>query len=251
MGALHVVQLEFDGLGAEERFDRLRAALPPVPVHRVDPVFLNIAADVFTAIAPRADRLADRLGALPARAAVVIQAYCTGTSLALAAAARLERDGHEVRLVQLFNPEAVTPAHIETAYWELADRLGAPPGQPQQLARSVLGEGGPDGAEGKLRALRSGLCEAGQQFARRLGVPEPDAATFSLELVDRYCAWLNFLLSSLEAQPEAEAPVRVYLGGLTDPGLLASAAADVRLTRGDGHAADLPAGRGGRLAVAD
>jgi hypothetical protein len=250
MVALHVVQLEFDGLGAEERFDRLREALPPVPVHRVDPVFLNTAADVFTGISPRADRLV-RVLALPARAAVIIQAYCTGTSLALAAAARLERDGHEVRLVQLFNPEAVTPAHIETAYWELADRLGAPPGQPQQLARSVLGEGGPDGAEGKLRALRSGLCEAGEQFARRLGVPEPDAATFSLELVDRYSAWLNFLLSSLGAQPEAEAPVRVYLGRLSDPGLLASAVADVRLTRGDGHAADLPAGRGDRLTVAD
>lgn len=272
MGALHVVQLEFDGLAAEERFDRLRAALPPVPVHPVDPIFLNTAADAFTCLALRADRLARKL-TLPARAAVIIQACGTGTSLALAAAARLEQDGHEVRLVQLFNPEAVTRGHLETAYCELANRLGASPTQSRRLARDVLG--GRDCAQGKLLALRAALCEAGERFARGLGVPEPDAPTFSLELVNRYSAWLNFLLSSLGTRYPPVRSVLVYQtrhspvvddlraaaldlrvrdfdGGLTGPGLLASAVADVN-ARGDGHgkaATALPAGRGDRLASA-
>ncbi len=204
---MHAIQLDFDGVAKEEGFRWLNHGMSSVVTHRLDPISLNIGPAEFTSLVARTDRLLERAD-VPREAPLVIQAYCTGMSLALSAAAGLGQLGHEIRLVQLFNPEAVTPEHVVATYCELADRLGAPPGTSRQLAGAVLARQA--GPQEKLLMLRSGLIEAGAAFALSLGVPEPDAASFSLELIDRYCAWLNFLFSSLGASYQRAGAVRVY-----------------------------------------
>jgi hypothetical protein len=204
---MHAIQLEFDGIAKEEGFRQLNHGMSSIVIHRLDPVSLNTGPTDFTDMTARTDRLLERAN-VPRGAPLVIQAYCTGTSLALTVASRLVQLGHEIRFVQLFNPEAVTPEHVVATYCELADRLGTPPSASRQLTGAVLARGA--SPQEKLLKLRSGLIEAGAAFALSLGVPEPDAASFSLELIDRYCAWLNFLFSSLGASYERAGTVRVY-----------------------------------------
>jgi hypothetical protein len=211
MNRPHLVQLEFDGQAAGAGFDGFRAARPALPVQVADPVRLNTAPDTFTAMAVRADRLVAAL-TVPPDAPVVIQAYCTGLSFALAAATRLSRAGYDVRLLQLFNPEAVSNEHLEAAFAELADRLGVPAEESRRQVRDAVSGG--SGAAATLAVMRAALVAHGAAFARTLGVPADEAGTFSLELVNRYSAWLNFLLSSADAaghdEPEYP-PVSVYL----------------------------------------
>jgi hypothetical protein len=211
MSRLHLVQLEFDGQAAGTGFGGLRAALPAWPVQVADPVRFNTAPDAFTGMALRADRLLASL-TVPPGAPVAIQAYCTGLGMALAAAARLGQAGYDVRLLQLFNPEAVSYEHLEAAFAELADRLGVPAEESRRQVRDAV-DGG-SGASVTLGVMRAALLAHGAAFARTLGVPEDAAGTFSLELVNRYCAWLNFLLSSAEPvgrdEPEYP-PVSLYL----------------------------------------
>lgn len=204
----HLVQLEFDGQPGGTGFGRLRAALPPMTVQVVDPVRLNTAADSFTDMRLRTNRLLETL-AIPAGTPVAIQADCTGMSIALAAATRLGEAGHDVRPLQLFNPEAVSYEHLEAAFSELAERLGAPSDEARRQVRDAV-DGGRDAA-GTLQAMRAALLGYGTVFAERLGVPADVAGTFSLELINRYCAWLNFLLSSIGQDQHAVPSVRVYL----------------------------------------
>ncbi len=250
MKPAHLIQLEFDGQPGGAGFGRLRAALPSMTVQVVDPVRLNTAADSFTGMRLRTERLLETLE-IPAGTSVAIQADCTGMSVALAAATRLGEAGHDVRPLQLFNPEAVSYEHLEAAFSELAERLGAPSGEARRQVRGAV-DGNRDAAA-TLQAMRAALLEYGTAFAERLGVPADVAGTFSLELVDRYCAWLNFLLSSTGADHYAVPSVRVYLtrpcpaveylrtraaemdirvfadadDALSCPGLLASVAADL------------------------
>lgn len=204
---VHLAQLEFDGRPAGEGFDGIRTAFPSAPAHPVDPIRLNTGVTEFTDLGTRTARLSRALS-LPPGVPVVVQADCTGMSLALTAAAHLTEAGHDVRLVQLFNPEAVTTAHVEATYRELADKLGTPPEASRHLVRGCVETGG--SPDDQLRTLREGLVDAGASFARSLGVPEAEAGAFSLELIDRYCGWLNFLLSCLDAGCSGAGTVHVY-----------------------------------------
>lgn len=203
-----VLQLEFAGQARGESFRDLHALLGPLQVRQIDPVSLIDAPEEFGSLADRVDRLlsaADPAAGTP----VVLQAYCTGAALAMAAAERLVAVGHRVELIQLFDPEAVTAAHVTETFCELADRLGSPHEQSEAVVRAALA--GSEDRAGRLRRLSTSLRQVGTEFALGLGVPEPDAPSFSRELIDRYCAWLNYLLAVLDTPwPSAPCGLRVY-----------------------------------------
>lgn len=216
-----VVQLEFAGQPRGESFRDLQARLGSLEVRQIDPVSLPGAPEEFSSLADRVDRLLAAAG--PATGApVVLQAYCTGTTLAAAAGERLLAAGHQVKLIQLFNPEAVTAAHVAETFCELADKLGSPHERSEAMVRSALASTA--GRAEQLRRLSLSLREVGTEFALSLGVPEEDAPSFSGELIDRYCAWLNYLVAALDAPfPPVPSVVRVYatrecpaIGGLRE-----------------------------------
>lgn len=189
-----VLVLEFTGLSADQKFDRL---LKDVPAVRLDPLTAGRAA--VAELPVLAEAIRDRL---PAGPPAFVLAHCTAAPLALHfAAACQRRDGVWPHAV-LFDPNPGSAADLRREFGVLYRNLGGDP-EPM-LARSADEDGVTlvDSLHEALFGLRGEVveCYGG----------DTDAEELADHLLGRYAEWLRFLWHVTASEPvHAAGPVSV------------------------------------------
>lgn len=180
--------LEFTGLPADQKFDRLLEQVEPERLERMDP--LKAAGGASHEVPELALRLRDRATSGPPR---FLLAYCTAAPLALHLAAAWQNGGAEPPHTVLFDPDPGSSTYLRQEFTTLCGNLGVDPAA--ALSRSARAEGD------TLLAL---LCEDLRGFRETLTESyggDAEADELVGHLLGRYDHWLAFLAAGMAAGP--------------------------------------------------
>ncbi|MGW1992876.1 hypothetical protein [Embleya sp. NPDC001921] len=204
---VQILMFDFNGTEEEGSLEPVRDRVAGLRCVRLDPLELAPPAE-YTDLAARAGN-AIRDGRPDPGEPVAVLALCTAAPLAVATSRRLTESGYDVPLVQLFRPEITTAGHIRETYGDLAGRLGADAAEASLVVDRILAEH--SDPRSRLAALGAGLRELGESWAERQGFDRFDRELFLGDLLERYDAWLNHLLSGMLFELPAVSHGRVEL----------------------------------------
>jgi hypothetical protein len=194
-----VVLIEFTGVGAEQTF---ALAFPDRPVDRIiaiDPLEVPPNGTRPMPLPVRVAHIAGAVAGAARRAGapeVVLVAACTGTSMLVPVASRLSALEVPVAGVVAVDPQPVSSPALGDVLGGLVRRLGAPEDQESPRARAIAEIPDP----GRMcRVAADWLTACGDEYIDCHACDEDEAALIREDVVPRYIAWFEYLVSTCAA----------------------------------------------------
>jgi hypothetical protein len=172
------------------RLERYRGCL-----YRIDPLSRG-TADPLAPLEERAGGFAEAIRELD-RPTVVL-AYCLGTKFAQCLVDECTKSGADIRTLILFDPVLAEARDVAGAYAYLIENLGSADGG---LTRAAILRALDSVGVGALELMNASLSRTIERSLATRAISKHDIPGLRDQLLDRYSAWLAFLIQSWRTAP--------------------------------------------------